>query len=102
LLGPGEVDVVADEGGVADWIELADNVDARVFRVDAHQDVLQVGPDETIRAAHEGIVFVGRIDPVWPMIVGRDRRRQTLREKDLAGGNIYAVKDAVFRAFRPR
>jgi hypothetical protein len=49
--------------------------------VDAHEDVLQPGSEEAIRATDQPQVFVGRIDPVRPMAVNRDRPGEKLAEQ---------------------
>src|SRR4026207_251165 len=90
---------MADEGWVTDRIDFADDVDGCFFRIDPDENVFQAGPDEAVGAAHESIIFVGRIDPMRPVTVRGDGRGDGFGEKDLAVRHVYAIKDTARRTF---
>src|SRR5947208_1410127 len=103
LLGSRQVQVIADKGHVADGVDLAHDIHSRVFRIDAHEDVLQVSPNEAVRAEHKVQILVRRIDPVGPVIVCRNRPGERFAEQHLARRYVHTVEKAGagFSIFRP-
>src|SRR6266404_78656 len=75
-----EVEVATDDRNPSRRVDPPHDMDADVAGVDADQDVPEPGPDETVRAAHEALVFVRRVYPVRPVGVGPDRPGEGLPE----------------------